>query len=279
MAERYVPMNEFDGKAVAEALDGAAAGIRDVAHGPGELLALQSGRTRLEAFPQAGVARATTDVARIELFRVGRYGTDAGRVVFDTGDGDERTRLTLRSDGQVRLGPFRDAVAARAAGTEASDAHEAVGRPTTTRTDGEKGNPPTPPPQAAPEAPEGSVAGRQMSPEAGEVEVVTLTGRLGRDPWHRPDGDEPIGGFPLAVNSTDGAATTWHKVVVFGETATELAESFRRKQIRKGSPVDVTGQEVLREEPTARGVKKIREFRASEVMRVTYSRSRSAPRT
>jgi single-stranded DNA-binding protein len=103
-----------------------------------------------------------------------------------------------------------------------------------------------------------------MSPEAGEVEVVTLTGRLGRDPWHRPDGDEPIGGFPLAIND-DRGQTTWHRVVVFGETAQKLREAHAKGLIRKGRSVSVTGQQTIREETTARGVKKTLEFHATDV--------------
>jgi hypothetical protein len=268
MAERYTDMSAFDREAVSKTLGAQSRRARDVAHGEGEALTLGGGKAELEVYPQTGLARVSTPDARVELYRVPRYTTLNGdRVVFEQGEGDERTRLVVRGDGRVSFVPFLRQPEGPRATTAGSD-----------------GPTPATPPSAASEA----ATAPQSDPssglkaergEAGEVAVVRLTGRLGRDPWHRPDGDEPIGGFPLAVNSTDGAATTWHKVVVFGETATELAESFRRKQIRKGSLVGVTGQEVLREEPTARGVKKIREFRASEVMRVTYSRSRSAPRT
>jgi single-stranded DNA-binding protein len=92
---------------------------------------------------------------------------------------------------------------------------------------------------------------------------VTLQGRLGRDPWFRV-GDEVKAGFPLAVNGPEGQ-TSWHKVVVFADTADALREQARRGDVKKGRLVDVTGQPVVQEELTDRGTKKITEFHATQV--------------
>jgi single-stranded DNA-binding protein len=106
----------------------------------------------------------------------------------------------------------------------------------------------------------------------GEVQLQQLQGRLGRDPWFRTDGAQPIGGFPLAVNNQQGE-TTWHKVVVFDAAAEQLQEAVSKRSIGKGKLVDVTGQTVIREESKANGgVTKSPEFHATAVARAQNTR-------
>jgi single-stranded DNA-binding protein len=79
----------------------------------------------------------------------------------------------------------------------------------------------------------------------------------------------------LAINA--GSRTTWHKVVVFDEAATKLAGQLHRGDVRKGRLVEVTGQTVVREDPTPKGVKTTTEFHATAVSRVKPSRPGSSP--
>jgi hypothetical protein len=119
---------------------------------------------------------------------------------------------------------------------------------------------------------ETTTAPQGLPKESGEIETISLQGRLGRDPWFSQGEDSPIAGFPLAINAE--SQTTWHKVVVFDEMAVWLKEQMKRGDIRKGRLVDVRGKSVTREEETARGSKKIVEFQASEIKRVKATRAR-----
>jgi hypothetical protein len=97
-----------------------------------------------------------------------------------------------------------------------------------------------------------------------------MQGRLGRDPWFGGSAESPIAGFPLAINAAD--RTVWHKVVVFDEAATKLAAQLQRGDVRKGRLVEVTGQVVVREDATPKGVRKTEEFHATAVPRVKPAR-------
>ena len=54
------------------------------------------------------------------------------------------------------------------------------------------------------------------------------------------------------MNDAQGS-TTWHRVVVFGQTAEELEAARTAGQIKKGRPVEVTGAQVTRKEETTTG--------------------------
>ena len=251
--------SEFDAAAASEALGAEPRTMRDIAHGDGE--ALDVGDTVLEVYRDAGFARVTTPDARIELYRVPSYNISSERVVFEQGDQDDRSRLLIRNDGKVSFYPVLRA-------TESS-------RTPDTALSGRQDSP-------APTAPSTNVTGRNdatsNAPEGekgGEVQQIQLQGRLGRDPWFSTSDEQPVAGFPLAVNNERGD-TTWHKVVVFDTVAEELHKAVTKKQIGKGKLVDVTGQTVIREEPKANGgVKKSAEFHATAVTRVQATRPRS----
>src|SRR4051812_12028304 len=103
MAEQYSSFEEFDPQAAAEALGVEARQTRDVAHGDGQAFDLTD--AVLEVYPDAGVTRATTQDARVELFRVPRYEVREQHVVFEQGAEDTRTRLTVSGDGKVSYRP------------------------------------------------------------------------------------------------------------------------------------------------------------------------------
>src|SRR4051812_10331594 len=103
MAETPSNFSEFDAAAVGEALGAERRVMRDVAHGDGEVFDV--GDTVLEVYRDAGVARVTTQDARIELYRVPSYTLSDERVVFEQGDPDDRSRLLVRPDGKVSFYP------------------------------------------------------------------------------------------------------------------------------------------------------------------------------
>src|SRR3954466_9112600 len=264
MPETPSKFSEFDMQAASEALGAESHPMHDVAHGDGE--ALTAGEAVLEVYRDAGVTRVTTPDARIELFRVPSYSISAERVLFEQGTDGNRSRLLVGRDGKVS---FRPVVRA----TESSRTSE-------TPPNGHHNSP-------TPSMPSENLTGREnrtTTPSStqtttlegaknGEVEQQVLQGRLGRDPWFNSDGDQQIAGFPLAVHNEN--ETVWHKVVVFDATADQLQQDHSKGVIRKGRLVDVTGQIVIREEPKpSGGVKKIPEFHASRVTRVT---SRTVP--
>jgi hypothetical protein len=252
MTEKYTSLENFSSQQLTATLKSEASSVRDVAHGEGEAVGVAEGKLILEVYPGSGVARVTTSDARVELFRIPGYTADAerGRVVFEQVRDDERTRLIVQDDGRVSFHPVLRAP------------EQAV----TART-GQNGTVEPPPVQGLSTSP--------TEPEAAPEEeraTTELTGRLGRDPWFR-GGDEPAAGFPLAVNGEDGN-TTWHKVVVFDAAAQKLSAQSRAGELRKGRLVAVAGEHVMREEQTDKGVKKHKEFHATEVNRVRSTSSR-----
>jgi single-stranded DNA-binding protein len=78
--------------------------------------------------------------------------------------------------------------------------------------------------------------------------------------------DQPMSGFPLAV-AGDRGDTVWHRVIVQGEHVEQVQAGFSTGSIKKGRPVEVTGQHVTRQEPTARGTRSVKEFHATSVTR------------
>jgi hypothetical protein len=246
MPEQYSAFHEFDAEAAGQALGSEPRTTRDVAHGDGQTFDLNN--AVLEVYPDAGVTRATTPDARVELFRVPRYTVKEQRVIFEQGD-DDRFRLQVRADGKVAFHPVLRSPEQPQTDETAASGHQDA---------------PTP------AAPSETTTGPAPSPDAREtVQEMKLRGRLGRDPWFSTRDDRPAAGFPLAINHDDGRKPTWHDVVTFDETAGKLQEAFKKRQITSGKLVDVTGQPVVVELPKpGGGVKRAREIHASAVARV-----------
>jgi hypothetical protein len=249
MPEVSSNFSQFDAQAAGAALGSQPHTTRDVAHGDGE--ALNVGETTLEVYRDAGVARVTTPDARIELFRVPYYSVNRERVIFEQGEEHDRTRLQVRADGKVAFHPVLRAL-------ETPQTDESTGH----------GRQDSPTPQVASETPTASTD----SPEgekSGEVQLVQMQGRLGRDPWFGTRDDRPAAGFPLAVHQEGSSKAIWHDIVTFDDGAGQLHEAFERRQITKGKLVGVTGQPVVVEEPrTSGGIKRTAEFHAMTVTRV-----------
>jgi hypothetical protein len=246
MPEQYSAFHDFDAEAAGQALGSEPRTTRDVAHGDGQTFDLNN--AVLEVYPDAGVTRATTPDARVELFRVPRYTVKEQRVIFEQGD-DDRSRLQVRADGKVAFHPVLRSPEQPQTDETAASGHQ--------------------------DSPTGQTASETAtrpatSPDAREaVQESQLQGRLGRDPWFSTRDDRPAAGFPLAINHDDGHKPTWHDVVTFDETAGLLQEAFKKHQIDKGKLVAVTGQPVVVELPKpGGGVKRAREIHASAVARV-----------
>ena len=250
MSEQYSAFHEFDAEVAGQALGAEPRSTRDVAHGDGQIFNLSD--AVLEVYPDAGVTRATTPDARIELFRVPRYTVRDERVVFELGD-EDRSRLQVRADGKVAF-------------------HPVLRNPELSQTDEtpSSGRQDSPAPTVASE----TTTAPSSSPEPREaVQAIQLRGRLGRDPWFSTRDDRPAAGFPLAVNPEDGGKAIWHDVVTFDATAGQLQEAFEKRQVTKGKLVDVTGQSVVVEQPKqGGGVKRSRELHASAVIRAQATR-------
>jgi hypothetical protein len=189
MAEQYSSFQEFDPQAAGQALGAEPRSTRDVAHGNGSAFDLTD--AVLEVYPDAGVTRATTPDARVELFRVPRYTLREQRVIFELGDGEDRSRLQVRADGKVAFHPvLRSPEQPQTDGTTPTGSKDSptpdVSSQTTTRPSGD----------VAPPEP------REAVPD------VSLRGHLGRDPWFATREDRPAAGFPLAVNPEGGGKAT-----------------------------------------------------------------------
>jgi hypothetical protein len=107
MTERYSTLPDFNTGAVSDALAAENQPVRDFAHGDGSALHVGNGKAVLEVFPTAGVARLTTAHARLELRDIPGYTVDAekGRVVFEHGTPESRTRLIVQDDGKGVVPP------------------------------------------------------------------------------------------------------------------------------------------------------------------------------
>jgi Single-strand binding protein family len=265
MTEHYHSMTGLDPEQLGKALGAPAQPVHDVAYGDGQCLAVAAGRTTLEIYPAAGVARVTTQNARVELHRLPGCSTNDGRVVFQRDAEDERLRLVVRGDGKVALQPVLR-------GPEWTQ--DESSSPTTHTT--------VIPPSAAVIEPHSATHAAPAVETEEAPARVDLRGRLGRDPWfRRPEEDDQvlIGGFPLAINDAQGGKTTWHKVVVFGEHADALSASAADGKIRKGNLVDVAGVVQERKEPRRDGgTTTIREIHATTVVRVTSQRKETQER-
>jgi hypothetical protein len=250
MPETPSHFSEFDANKVGEALGAEPHATRDVAHGDGE--ALSVGDATLEVYRDAGVARVTTPDARIELFRIPSYIVNGERVVFEQGDQDDRTRLQVRADGKVAFHPVL-----RVAESPTTQETAPSGQQLPTSTSGLSEGTTRLPDTAASTAPEGKEPPQQQ-----------LTGRLGNDPWYIPRDEGPVAGFPLAVHDEQGK-TTWHKVVVSGETAEQMNAGRQTGQFKKGRLVQLSGTPVTRQEDNGKGgTRTVKEFHATSVVRL-----------
>src|SRR3954453_1250664 len=248
MAEQYSPFHEFDPEATGQALGAEPRTTRDIAHGDGQAFDLTD--AMLEVYPEAGVTRATTQDARVELFRVPRYTVRDERVIFELGNEEDRTRLQIRADGKVAFHPvLRAAEPSQTKETTSSGRQDSAAPAVTSET---------------------TTTSSNSSPEQREaVQEMQLRGNLGRDPWFATRDDRPAAGFPLGVNPEGGGKATWHDIVTFDETAKQLHEAFENRQITRGKLVEVTGIPVVVEQQRGDGrVRKAREFHASAVTRV-----------
>lgn len=257
MAEQYSPFHEFDACCAGEALGAEPRATRDVAHGNGS--ALTVGPTELEVYHLDGVVRATTQDARVELFRVPRYAVDeeGQRVLFEQQSETTRARMQVRRDGRVSFYPIA---------TDAAPVQPAT-------TDRQSPVPSTSRPAEATTAPSERSSNGSPAPEQTEAPQIQLTGRLGRDPWHKTDDDQLVAGFPVAVNTAE--KTIWHNVVTFDELAEDVVAQAQRGDLKKGRLVDVTGRSVQVEQTTPGGkVRRVTEFHASAVVRQTTTRVR-----
>src|SRR4051812_13933636 len=97
MTEEYRDIRQVDSETLSQALGATARDVRDVAHGDGQAVDIAAGKTVLEIFPDASVARVTTEDARLELFRVPGYSVnvDSGTVVFRQGQENIGRQLVL----------------------------------------------------------------------------------------------------------------------------------------------------------------------------------------
>jgi Single-strand binding protein family len=258
VTEQHFQIGNFDREAISTTLSAEAHATRDVAHGDGAALTLADGKAELEVYPTAAVARVTTADARLELFRVPGYTVDpeAGRVVFEQGAEDSKTRLLVGSDGIVFFEPVLRAL-------------EPASTNKTTTDDAQVSS-------TQPSASERPTASQERSstwpevPQHAEREPVQLRGRLGQDPWFTSGETGPvIGGFPFAVNPEGRGMPTWHTVYTFDETALQLQDAHRKGDIRRGRLVEVVGEHVSWKEPTETGrTRNRREIHATSVTRV-----------
>src|SRR5512144_790041 len=270
MAEHEPHRARFDEQALADALNACSATVRDVAYGEGVQYSAGRGSVRLEIFPRTGVTRLTAPDVRVELFGGTRAEVSEGGVEFARAQPGQDASLTVVPDGGIVCtlvagGEYRSPDATEPA---ADPLPRLVAAPETPA-----GLAPAPLPDRKAPGQSGSDVQTAEHDEPTEPEAVTMQSRLGRDPWFGGSEESPIAGFPLAINAAN--RTIWHKVVVFDETATKLAAQLQRGDVRKGRLVEVTGQLVVREDPTPKGVRKSEEFHATAVSGVKPARPQS----
>ncbi len=276
---------------LAEALDAEPAHTHDVGWGDG--IAYRVGydpdtASRLEVFPDSGVARITSQDAQITLFRQLPPSRYADRVRFEQLGPDGQLELTLTRRGRLRLdltpalpepdpvppaaataasGPFMQATPAGAH----PDASETLATTWTETADNGQESPvgTTNSIEMARDAetcasrdPGGSVphiqdpSGTPEDPAAPTPEPkatrLNLAGRLGRMPSFRSTRNGTvIASFPLAVRDEAGD-TTWHTVLAFGDRAEQL-----REDLAEGQQIEVIGYLHQRERTTRPGETRI----------------------
>jgi len=91
--------------------------------------------------------------------------------------------------------------------------------------------------------------------------TVVLFGRLGANPElkYTPK-QEPICTFSIAENIQGSERPVWHKVVVWGKNGEDC-----NLHLKKGSPVFVRGQKVIKKYQTEDGLKTYEEVNAETV--------------
>lgn len=227
MPERYVSISDFDPGAIRETLEADSRGVRDVAHGDGEAFTLGRQGTELEVYPGAGVARVTTESARVELFRVPGYRlSEANHVIFELSNEQDRLRLLVGSEGHISLRPLLRATGSPITRQTSPDGHQDRMSPVRA-SQAVTAPPPVDHPVAA---------------ESEQREQVTITDRVGGDRiWTKTDGDATARVFLFAHNHTDGEPPTWYHVHTRGEVADQVQVGARQGWLRKRKYVTVTG--------------------------------------
>ncbi|MFD8750192.1 single-stranded DNA-binding protein [Kitasatospora sp. NPDC059577] len=117
----------FDGAAIAKALNTDATPVSDPAFGKGQHFQVESEKTflSLDTFPETGVSRITTKGARIELFGGLPPTVEEEGVVFLQKDADhEHASLALHPDGAITMGYQVDTGPAPVAGLPDEEAHD-----------------------------------------------------------------------------------------------------------------------------------------------------------
>jgi hypothetical protein len=225
MVEQYSPFQEFDPEAAGQALGAEPRTTQDVAYGDGQAFDLTE--AVLEVFPEAGVTRATTPDARVEIFCVPRYTVREQRVIFELGDQENRSRLQVRADGKVAFHPvLRSPEPPQTNETAASGSQDSpaghVASETTT-------------------APSGTPA----NVEGKEHDVVTMQGRIGKVYRTVVDADPPTAKLSLGVKTREGQeASDWWKVLATGDLAVNLHNwrwRERPAKLETGWLTEVTG--------------------------------------
>jgi hypothetical protein len=263
MTDRYIPFEAFNISELSDALDTESRTTRDVAHGWGEAMTLGESMTELQIYPAAGVVRATSEAASLELHRVPGYTVQDETVVyFEPTAETERTRLTVNTDGEISLRSLAGATAAPEA------------KPTDTPPTGETSS------QNASQSPtEPTQTPSAGGPESEDRRTITFSGQLGRDPWFKQDGDELVSGFPVAENH-NGAPTIWYDVVTRGELAKHIQDSFATTNkdtvITSGQPVEVTGHHELKP-GTKRAKPDLLATSVTRISRDEYKKRRLSP--
>lgn len=245
MNERYVEIADFDPEAVGRTLRAEPRSLRDVAHGDGEALTLAEGKAQLEIYPGAGVARVTTADARVEIYRVPGYSlnADVGRVVFDQGTDDDRTRLLVQHNGRISFHPVLRAVQSpTTAETPTTATQLPLGAPVVAE----------PPTATQPNA----VAQAERS-EGEEPTTITVTGRLGHDPVLKPKENPPFARVALAHNDHAAGRTTWYNVLATGDMVDQLSDRLRGDEVRISGTLEKPATGAQTKKPT---------FRATEIV-------------
>lgn len=229
MPERFIPIQDFEPSGIRETLQADSRTVWDVAHGEGEAFTLGSHGTELEVYPGAGVARVTTENARVELHRVPGYRlNEANHVIFEQGREQERLRMLVGSEGHVSLRPLL----------------RATRSPTTRQTPPDGPQDRTSPARGSHDLTTPPKAEVPAAPEAEERGTVSVIGNIGRDlSFHERDG-QLVCKFPLADNHPT-RQTIWHDVVATEAVAEFVRDAHTSRDqavtMRKGKPVEVVG--------------------------------------
>jgi hypothetical protein len=264
MAEQYSSFQDFDPEAAGKALDSEPHSTRDVAHGDGQAFDLQD--AVLEVYSDAGVTRATTQDARVELFRVPRYTLRDQRIIFELGDEEDRSRLQVRADGKVAFHPVLR-------GPQPPQTNETAASGSQDSSAGHVASETTTAPSGTPAAAEGK-----------EQDVRTLQGRIGIVYRTDLNADPPTAELSLNVKTEDVPnGTGWWQVLATGDVAAKLHTWRWEEQPEKlgmGWLTKVQGPVAITERTGRDGIPKIkRTIYAETVIPLKAPQAKTVPRT